>query len=109
MRNSSRLLLQQHLVQVMQTGWGGPCGAWIAANGKESHASPFAPSQAGLRATQRSVALASAISARFASTMVPLSKFEPGESLNERYDAMEKRLAVGTAAAVPPQARNSSW
>ncbi|GBF99166.1 aconitate hydratase [Raphidocelis subcapitata] len=65
MRNSSaRLLLQQHLVQ------------------------------AGLRATLRQAAAPlAAISTRFASS-VPLSKFEAGETLNDRYAAMEKRLAV---------------
>jgi hypothetical protein len=42
---------------------------------------------------------AATTSVRAAST-VPLSKFEPNESLNDRYAAMEKRLAVRYAAGL---------
>jgi len=94
--------MQQHLfVQVCAAVL--LCGALLTVSGQRDrrewwHTTEAAaltdPEQAGLRTAARQVApFAAAISTRLAST-VPLSKFEPDESLNERYAAMEKRLAV---------------
>lgn len=108
MRSTTRLLLQQHLASTLQVGVatsGVPLGAvgpartgLIASHRLTRRAA--GPPQAGGRPNSAS-RVAPIWGARAAST-VPLSKFEPEESLNARYDAMEKRLAVRRARVPAP-------
>ena len=88
------------------------CNPWATAlPAARAPGSPSAPkptiiyalAQAGARATARAAALVpgAVISGTRQASTVPLSRFEPNDTLDEAYSKIEKRLAVSTEGSGP--------